>query len=798
MDTLKTQVINTLNEELQTPISVEGRVNLNWWTHFPRLSIELNQLQALESIENSEAVLLKADKVFLMLNLQKLWRQEWEIEQLAIAHGQLSMHKDKTGLINYRFLKEKSDTIQGEAKGISLKIAAAQLKDIQFTYIDDKSNVNLNCHVQNLKLSGDFSADSIALKLETQFHAGQIDIKETRYIDDQQIRLSGTFTLFPKEERYNFYEMQLSIGDNPFLLNGEIDQRKYSTYYNLKILGQDLQVNDFLKILPERFAEWAPKFEAEGKFLFETKIRGYLNAQNNPYIKINYTLDDATLLAKSENIKLENLSTKGSFNNGESHTLEDAALSMDHIKFRNQGSELIAQLFYKNFNNPYLILKLNGALETAHFGLWDSTWPVQNFNGVLNFEQFDLRGRFINTAQRNNIALKGKVSGSMLQFDWEARPLSLENFNIDFQEDQILIPKAIAMISGQKIELNGTLSTIDKWLKYTPQIKIEAAIKAENVNLLALEKWWAKSRPLDNSEDKTAAAITGTIKFDLAQISYKKLYAKNINANVELLNKENQKFALRFESMEGSGKLLAEKSGNCSTCLEIKYQLDSINIKNLFNQMDNFGQKELTAENLEGQLNSNGTLNFPDWNSITEAKQMQGNIYMNIKNGALRGFKPLESLSKFIKLDDLRNIQFHTLENEFIIKNGTIDIPEMLILSNAFTLALSGQHHFDSRIDYLIKLNIYNVLGNKFRLRKSEVPDAEMVDTDDFNFYLKMQGTTDNPIVSFDKQGVKHRFQQQRKDWEKLRNPEERKYSTRQERLHWDTEEELETIEWEK
>ncbi|MEX2590617.1 MAG: hypothetical protein WD334_10475, partial [Chitinophagales bacterium] len=69
MDTLKTQVINTLNEELQTPISVEGRVNLNWWTHFPRLSIELNQLQALESIENSEAVLLKADKVFLMLNL---------------------------------------------------------------------------------------------------------------------------------------------------------------------------------------------------------------------------------------------------------------------------------------------------------------------------------------------------------------------------------------------------------------------------------------------------------------------------------------------------------------------------------------------------------------------------------------------------------------------------------------------------------------------------------------------------------------------------------------------------------
>jgi hypothetical protein len=169
---------------------------------------------------------------------------------------------------------------------------------------------------------------------------------------------------------------------------------------------------------------------------------------------------------------------------------------------------------------------------------------------------------------------------------------------------------------------------------------------------------------------------------------------------------------------------------------------------------------------------------------------------MKIKDGALHDFKPMESFSKFIKVDDLRSIQFNELENELLIKNGMIDIPEMLILSNAFNLALSGQHYFNGSIDYLIKLNIYDVLGNKFRFRKNEVPDAEMIDTDDFNFYLRMKGTTDKPEISFDKQGVKDRFKQQKIEWRKLRNPEERNYTPREEKLQWDTEEELETMEW--
>lgn len=796
VDEIKQKVIDTLNDELNTPVAVEGPVRLNLWSHFPHLSIELNRLNALESIESSNEVLLTADKVYLMLNLQKLWHREWEIDHLAIENGVLNMYKDKTGQINYNFISEKEEKHEDQQKSISLKIASADLKNIAFSFLDDKSNIDVNLQIHQLNLSGDFSADSIALKLRSNFLAQQIDIKDTRYIDQQDIRLNGAFTLFPSSEKYAFHQMELSIGENPFLLNGDIDQRKYSTLYNLQISGQDLQINDFLKILPQRFAEWAPRIEATGKFFFETKIRGYLNAQNNPYVEINYELDDAVVIAKQEKINIEDLSSKGSFNNGESHTLEDAALSLDHLKFRNEGRELTTQLFYKNFNSPYIILKLNGSIESTQLAMLDSLLPVKNLIGVMDFEKFDLRGRFINTAQQNNIALKGKVSTSGLMFDLQSRPVLINDLSIDFREDKIDLQELDLVLADQKIEFTGSLNTIDKWLKSSPEYSLDGKLVAAKFDLLAIENWWKLGVESPETKTEKTSTIDGNIDFEIEKLSYKELILENVRSGLAMKPDGRQQFKLHFNSMEGTGQFVGQNDVNCDQCLSIKYRLDSIDIKSLFTQLDNFGQNELTSKNLEGKLTSSGELNFSNLEALDDFDNMRGKIYMNIKDGALLNFKPMESLSSFIKLDDLRDIRFRTLENELSIEEGKIEIPEMIILSNAFTLALSGQQYFDSRINYLIKLNIYNVLGNKFRFRKSEMPDVEMIDKDDFNFYLKMQGTTENPIVSFDKQGVKNRFKQQKKDWEELRNPESRDYSIRDEKEQWNTEEELEEIEW--
>lgn len=796
IDEIKQKVIDTLNDELNTPVAVEGPVRLNLWSHFPHLSIELNQLNALESIESSNEVLLTADKVYLMLNLQKLWHREWEIDHLAIENGVLNMYKDKTGRINYNFISEKEEKHKDQQKSISLKIASADLKNIAFSFLDEKSNIDVSLQIHQLNLSGDFSADSIALKLKSNFLTQQIDIKDTRYIDQQDIRLNGAFTLFPSLEKYAFHQMELSIGENPFLLNGDIDQRKYSTLYNLQISGQDLQINDFLKILPQRFAEWAPRIEATGKFFFETRIRGYLNAQNNPYVEINYELDDAVVIAKQEKINIEDLSSKGSFNNGESHTLEDAALSLDHLKFRNEGRELTTQLFYKNFNSPYIILKLNGSIESTQLAMLDSLLPVKNLIGVVNFEKFDLRGRFINTAQQNNIALKGKVSTSGLMFDWQSRPVLINDLAIDFREDKIDLQELDLVLADQKVEFTGSLNTIDKWLKSSPEYSMDGKLVAAKLDLLAIENWWKLGGESPETKTEKTSTIDGNIDFEIEKLSYKELMLEYVRSGLSMKPDGRQQFKLHFNSMEGTGHFVGQNDVNCDQCLSIKYRLDSIDIKSLFTQLDNFGQNELTSKNLEGKLTSSGELNFPNLEALDDFDNMRGKIYMNIKDGALLNFKPMESLSSFIKLDDLKDIRFRTLENELLIGDGKIEIPEMMILSNAFTLALSGQQYFDSRIDYLIKLNIYNVLGNKFRFRKSEMPDVEMIDKDDFNFYLKMQGTTENPIVSFDKQGVKNRFKQQKKDWEELRNPESRDYSIRDEKEQWNTEEELEEIEW--
>ena len=127
-------------------------------------------------------------------------------------------------------------------------------------------------------------------------------------------------------------------------------------------------------------------------------------------------------------------------------------------------------------------------------------------------------------------------------------------------------------------------------------------------------------------------------------------------------------------------------------------------------------------------------------------------------------FKPLESLSDYINLDDLKEVQFSTLENRIEIDNNVITIPDMEIRSSALSVFLSGTHTFEQRIDYSIKLLLSELLSNTFRKKNTSINNEfGEVDEDGQIFttvYLKMTGNTNDPIISFDGLKIKEDIQE--------------------------------------
>ena len=90
-------------------------------------------------------------------------------------------------------------------------------------------------------------------------------------------------------------------------------------------------------------------------------------------------------------------------------------------------------------------------------------------------------------------------------------------------------------------------------------------------------------------------------------------------------------------------------------------------------------------------------------------------IDFSIDNGELNNYKPLEALSKFVELEELKAIKFNRLQNSILVKNREIIIPRFKIQSTALNLSIAGTHTFDNDIDYHITLLLSEVLGREVK-----------------------------------------------------------------------------------
>ena len=151
--------------------------------------------------------------------------------------------------------------------------------------------------------------------------------------------------------------------------------------------------------------------------------------------------------------------------------------------------------------------------------------------------------------------------------------------------------------------------------------------------------------------------------------------------------------------------------------LNSQIDFDNINIRRAFKELNNFNQQFIK----ENEINGVGTVELDveaHWKPgmIFDNTKLKINSHLVIEEGELIDFKPLENLSTFISLDDLKHVKFSTLENTINVENQTtITVPAMEIKSSALSLFISGKHSFNQNIDYKIKLLLSELLFNSFR-----------------------------------------------------------------------------------
>ncbi len=162
---------------------------------------------------------------------------------------------------------------------------------------------------------------------------------------------------------------------------------------------------------------------------------------------------------------------------------------------------------------------------------------------------------------------------------------------------------------------------------------------------------------------------------------------------------------------------------------------------NDFLKNENFGQKELTDKNVKGRLDSKILINAfwdEDFNFLDEKLYVL--MDLTIREGELIDFKMMEDFSKFVKIEDLKQIRFTDMRNQLSIKNSVLTIPSMFLQSNALNLTLAGKYGFNNDVDFKFKINAGQIISSKFKRFNPLRNPKKAKKNGWFNIYVGMEG----------------------------------------------------------
>jgi hypothetical protein len=224
-------------------------------------------------------------------------------------------------------------------------------------------------------------------------------------------------------------------------------------------------------------------------------------------------------------------------------------------------------------------------------------------------------------------------------------------------------------------------------------------------------------------------------------------------------------------------------NGKCLTTTKVRYantaiicegnlQLQNVSTKQLFGTFNNFDQDFLTQEQIDGTITSDISYNVilnNNWEPIYPKMYIIADVL--IQDGSISDFEPFIEMGSKLKVEEFNTVEFNKMQNTILIKQDTLYIPKMDIITNAFQMVLSGKHSLSGNFQYFLSVDMKKTLSNRFRKNNNmeDFGEIEQTTDGDMQIPVKIIGNADKFSIDFDfkqkLEDVKEGFQRQKDDW---------------------------------
>jgi len=753
-DQVTALVIEELNESIDAKIEIQS-IDFSVFSHFPMASVTLegvfvHSANYFLKYNPKKDSLLLAQKVVFEFNIWDLYNEKYILKHIQLEQAKAFILTDKKGRENFQILKK--DTTNQPSQ-FQLKLSKITLDDVDFKLQNQQNKTHISLSTKKFIAAGKFSESSFDLSTHGSVHIDKLLLAGVRYPTYGNTSLSADLWVNPQQ--VSIKKGTLSLGEEDLSLKGtyQFDNE----HINLNISSQKMTIENLLSNLPEPHQTQFEKYQANGYMAFTAIIDGAVNKSTIPQITVDASIHNAEMLNLNSDVKLTQLSFDLHYS-----TTEDA---LRISKFEGQINQSFAKadLILNNLLHPQFELKIDLQSDLTELQSFIELDTLQSLSGRID-AQLQIKG-----ALASNKAITGQdvsrfIAHGQLQLtqaQWQYKgeiDQSIENVNavLKISNNDLLIDSLRFKYGRSNIKILGkAYNTLAYALLPNESIALSGQLICDYIDL---EEFLI---PVPQSGDDKAAFswpknITANLDLNIGQLQKQKFDASQLHADFYLdpNGAKIENFRVLLAKGKAEGGMSIEPRPDKTYRIQLDSKLYKMDMSQLMDQFNNFGQNSITHQNLYGWLSSTTKMSaILDSNFKFNAYQTEIVSEIDILKGELKNYKPLYKLSKFIELSELEHIKFDRLYNILEFRNNTLFIPQMAIQSSAINMNVSGQHTFGEQYAYKMDLLLSEILGRKAKQNKPQNSEFAFVEDDGSGktrLFLVIEGNANDMKIRYD------------------------------------------------
>jgi len=750
------RIVSAINQHLTTELRV-NQINLLFFQNFPDATAVL---KAVVLEDNRDSMLLEAATISFNLNLWGLMQGDFQIDAATISEGRMMVWVDEEGQPNYP-VWDRSVSADSVAR-LELNNASwqkVQMQDMELVYVNEQTRQHYAVNLDRAEFRGAFEQQQFSLFSDAELTTQFLEVGSLRYLSATPLSFKGNLLFALPQSSCQMEDLEVRLGNTIFNVGGAIVQRDSSTNFALLVNSEEGSLKDIFRLLPDSYASYLDDLASQGDFRFAAQVEGVQNANEYPVVSAQLEVKDHKLTTPHLVQAIEHVAFRADYTSGQGQDSSTSQLIIQDFTAYLDQQAIQMKLHLDDFTRPQIDFRLDGTLPLgAVYGLLHRP-AVSEGSGQLIIDDVQLRGALSDLVRPNRTA--AVHSSGRLEFDRASLTLNNEKLSInqgevEIQDNQLLLKNLQFAGANSEFTLNGQAFNLWPVLFDAQQAELEftGVLNSQQLDidrlLTAVNLQTARdtAHPTGDSlrivqiqrRKRLTQLLKGSCQATVRQYTYGTIAGSDFTG---IISFDNQVMRLRggTNAMQGQIQLDGQMVFAQAPRLSAQFDLEGVDITTLFNETNHFNQQVLTGEQINGSLNSQ-LLIEASWSEKGEFLDDQLHVMaaVDITNGAFKDWALFNALGSFVKVNELKDLSFQSLQSYFEIRRQQIYIPALFVQGEHLNLSLRGQYSFSNELDYLIKVNADQALVERFKKYDPGLEPIKARADGFFNLYYNMYG----------------------------------------------------------